>query len=177
MYYSSTLFGIVGFSNPVAVGTIIAGTNFIFTWSTSCSLTVSGVGESCCAQCGRWLFSSVLPRFAFHWIPVNHDLTLVNAKVGWPADVVLICMVFYVAFYLSGMGNTAWLSSEFFPMEIRALGTMMLTCTCWGSNVIVASTFLTQMENTTLAERSGFMLRYASSDGSQCTFVIRKSRA
>ena len=32
MYYSSTLFGIVGFSNPVAVGTIIAATNFIFTW-------------------------------------------------------------------------------------------------------------------------------------------------
>lgn len=32
MYYSSTLFALVGFSNPVAVGTIIAGTNFFFTW-------------------------------------------------------------------------------------------------------------------------------------------------
>lgn len=28
MYYSSTLFGIVGFTNPIAVGTIIAGTGF-----------------------------------------------------------------------------------------------------------------------------------------------------
>ena len=32
MYYSSTLFALVGFSNPVAVGTIIAATNFFFTW-------------------------------------------------------------------------------------------------------------------------------------------------
>ncbi|KAF9890005.1 myo-inositol transporter [Aspergillus nanangensis] len=31
-YYSSTLFALVGFSNPVAVGTVIAATNFIFTW-------------------------------------------------------------------------------------------------------------------------------------------------
>jgi SP family myo-inositol transporter-like MFS transporter 13 len=28
MYYSSTLFGIIGFQNPIAVGTIIAGTGF-----------------------------------------------------------------------------------------------------------------------------------------------------
>lgn len=31
MYYSSTLFALVGFANPVAVGTIIAATNFVFT--------------------------------------------------------------------------------------------------------------------------------------------------
>jgi len=36
------------------------------------------------------------------------------------------------------------------------MGTMMLTCTCWGSNVIVASTFLTQMENTTPSGAFGF---------------------
>jgi len=32
MYYSSTIFALVGFGDPVAVGTIIAGTNFFFTW-------------------------------------------------------------------------------------------------------------------------------------------------
>ena len=41
-------------------------------------------------------------------------------------------------------------------MEVRAYGTMMLTCTCWGSNIIVASTFLTQMENTTPSGAFGF---------------------
>lgn len=31
MYYSPTLFAIVGFSNPIAVGTAVAATNWIFT--------------------------------------------------------------------------------------------------------------------------------------------------
>lgn len=65
-------------------------------------------------------------------------------------------MVFYVGFYSSGMGCTAWMSSEFFPMEVRAMGTMMLTLSNWGPNVIVASTFLTQMENTTPSGTFGF---------------------
>ena len=79
-----------------------------------------------------------------------------SAAVGRPAYIVLACMIIYVAFYSSGMGNTAWLSSEFFPMEFRAYGTTMLTCTCWGSNIIVASNFLTQMENTTPSGAFGF---------------------
>lgn len=33
---------------------------------------------------------------------------------------------------------------------------MMLTMSCWGSNVIVASTFLIQMENTTPSGAFGF---------------------
>jgi SP family myo-inositol transporter-like MFS transporter 13 len=63
-----------------------------------------------------------LAAVAFHWIPINHDLSLKTNKIGWPAYVVLACMIIYVGFYSSGMGNTAWLSSEFFPMEVRAYG-------------------------------------------------------
>ncbi|GAB7355563.1 hypothetical protein MBLNU459_g6036t1 [Dothideomycetes sp. NU459] len=157
MYYSSTLFALVGFSNPVAVGTVIAGTNFIFTWVNM--MLVDRIGRRrilLCTMPFMGLFL-VVAAIAFHWIPVNHDLTLVaGTKIGAPAIILLVCMVCYVAFYSSGMGNTAWLSSEFFPMEVRALGTMMLTMTCWGSNVIVASTFLTQMENTTPSGAFGF---------------------
>ncbi|KAK1466177.1 hypothetical protein CCUS01_01023 [Colletotrichum cuscutae] len=99
----------------------------------------------------------VVAAIAFKWIPVNHDLSLAEgATVGPPAIIVLVSMVFFVGFYSSGIGNTAWLSSEFFPMEVRATGTMMLTMSCWGSNIIVASTFLTQMENTTPSGTFGF---------------------
>ncbi|UQC81707.1 uncharacterized protein CLUP02_07193 [Colletotrichum lupini] len=99
----------------------------------------------------------VVAAIAFKWIPVNHDLSLAEGTtVGPPAIIVLVSMVFFVGFYSSGIGNTAWLSSEFFPMEVRAMGTMMLTMSCWGSNIIVASTFLTQMENTTPSGTFGF---------------------
>jgi len=156
MYYSSTLFGIVGFSNPVAVGTIIAATNFFFTWVNM--ILVDRIGRRRILLCTMpfMALSLAIAAIVFHWIPVNHDLTLKSTKVGWPAYVVLVCMIFYVGFYSSGMGNTAWLSSEFYPMEVRAMGAMMLTMTCWGSNVIVASTFLTQMENTTPSGAFGF---------------------
>ncbi|TVY28268.1 Myo-inositol transporter [Lachnellula hyalina] len=156
MYYSSTIFALVGFSDPVAVGTIIAATNFFFTWVNL--MVVDRFGRRRILLSTMWgmaLFL-VIAAVAFHWIPINHDLSLKSNKVGWPADVVLASMVIYVAFYSSGMGNTAWLSSEFFPMEVRAYGTMMLTCSCWGANIIVASTFLTQMENTTPSGAFGF---------------------
>ncbi|KAK0376781.1 hypothetical protein CLIM01_05845 [Colletotrichum limetticola] len=157
MYFSGTIFSLVGFSNPVAVGTIIAGTNFIFTLVNL--LLVDRVGRRRILLCtvqfmGLFL---VVAAIAFKWIPVNHDLSLAEgATVGPPAIIVLVSMVFFVGFYSSGIGNTAWLSSEFFPMEVRAMGTMMLTMSCWGSNIIVASTFLTQMENTTPSGTFGF---------------------
>lgn len=156
MYYSSTIFALVGFANPVAVGTIIAATNFIFTWVNL--MLVDRIGRRRILLCTVWgmaLFLA-LAAVAFHWIPINHDLTLKTKEIEWPAYLVLVSMIVYVAFYSSGIGNTAWLSSEFFPMEVRAYGTMMLTCSCWGSNIIVASTFLTQMENTTPSGAFGF---------------------
>jgi SP family myo-inositol transporter-like MFS transporter 13 len=156
MYYSSTLFALVGFSNPVAVGTVIAATNFLFTWVNL--MLVDRVGRRRILLSTMWGMAAALvcAAICFHWVPINHDLSLKSNKVGWPADVVLVCMVVYVGFYSTGMGNTAWLSSEFYPMEVRAVGTMMLTLSCWASNIIVASTFLTQMENTTPSGAFGF---------------------
>jgi len=158
MYYSPTLFALVGFKNPVAVGTVIAATNFIFTWVNL--MLVDRVGRRRILLITMPFMGAALIAAAilFHWIPVNlKTLELApGAKLGAPEILVLVCMILYVGFYSSGMGNTAWLSSELFPMEVRAMGTMMLTMTCWGSNVIVASTFLTQMQNTTPSGAFGF---------------------
>jgi SP family myo-inositol transporter-like MFS transporter 13 len=156
MYYSSTLFALVGFSDPVAVGTIIAATNFFFTIVYFSVVDRFGRRRVLLSTMWGMALFLALAAVAFHWIPVNHNLSLATNSVGWPAYVVLLCMILYVGFYSSGVGNMAWVSSEFFPMEIRAYGTMMLTCSCWGSNIIVASTFLTQMENTTPSGAFGF---------------------
>ncbi|KAH7157786.1 general substrate transporter [Dactylonectria estremocensis] len=157
MYYSPVIFSLVGFSNPVAVGTIIAGTNFIFTFVNL--LLVDRAGRRRILLCTVQFMSLalVIAAVCFRWIPINDDLSLAEgAKVGWSAIVVLVSMVFFVGFYSSGIGNTAWLSSEFFPMQVRAMGTMMLTLSCWGANIIVSSTFLTQMERMTPSGTFGF---------------------
>lgn len=157
MYYSPLLFSLVGFSNPVAVGTVIAGTNFIFTWVNLMLVDRAGRRRILLCTVPFMALFLVIAAICFHFIPINHDLSLqAGTAPGAAAIAVLVTMVLYVGFYSSGIGNTAWLSSEFFPMEVRAMGTMMMTMTCWGSNVIVASTFLTQMENTTPSGAFGF---------------------
>ncbi|KAJ8129027.1 hypothetical protein O1611_g4606 [Lasiodiplodia mahajangana] len=157
VYYSPLVFSLVGFTNPVAVGTIVAGVNFVFTFVNL--LLVDRVGRRRILLCTVQFmgFALIVAAVAFIYIPIRHDLTLEpDTVVGWPAKLVLATVVIYVAFYSSGIGNTAWLSSELFPMEVRSMGTMMLTMTCWGSNIIVASTFLTQLENTTPSGTYGF---------------------
>lgn len=62
----------------------------------------------------------MVAAICFHWIPLNHELELTSDRNKWAADVVLVCMVVFVAFYSVGAGNIAWMSSEFYPIEVRA---------------------------------------------------------
>ncbi|KAF4552865.1 Myo-inositol transporter-like protein [Elsinoe fawcettii] len=157
MYYSSTLFALVGFSNPTAVGLVVAGTNFI----------MAGVNGWIVDPWGRrkvlvtlsWGMSAALfsVAIAFHWIPVNTaTLELTQKEVSPAAIVVLVFIILFVLFYSATVGNTAWMSTDFFAQDVRSVGTMFLTCSCWGSNVIVSSTFLTQMHSLTPSGTFGF---------------------
>ncbi|KAI6883982.1 general substrate transporter [Hortaea werneckii] len=157
MYYSSTLFALVGFSNPVAVGLVVAGTNFVMTWVNM--MTVDPIGRRRVLVSTVWGMSAGLlaVAIAFSFIPVNtENLELEATSVSAPAIVVLVFIIWFVFFYGVSVGNTAWMSTDFFPMEVRAMGTMWLTCSCWGSNIIVSSTFLSMMKGMTPSGAFGF---------------------
>ncbi|CAK3996012.1 MFS transporter, SP family, myo-inositol:H+ symporter [Lecanosticta acicola] len=157
MYYSSTLFALVGFSNPVAVGLVVAGTNFVMTWINM--MTVDPVGRRRILITTVWGMSAGLlaVAIAFSFIPVNlKTLELEATSISPPAIVVLVFIIWFVVFYGVSVGNTAWMSTDFFPMEVRAMGTMWLTCSCWGSNIIVSSTFLSMMKSMTPSGAFGF---------------------
>ncbi|KAI6870815.1 general substrate transporter [Hortaea werneckii] len=157
MYYSSTLFALVGFSNPVAVGLVVAGTNFVMTWVNV--MTVDPIGRRRVLVSTVWGMSAGLlaVAIAFSFIPVNTEtLELEATSVSAPAIVVLVFIIWFVFFYGVSVGNTAWMSTDFFPMEVRAMGTMWLTCSCWGSNIIVSSTFLSMMKGMTPSGAFGF---------------------
>ncbi|KAI7479665.1 general substrate transporter [Hortaea werneckii] len=157
MYYSSTLFALVCFSNPVAVGLVVAGTNFVMTWVNM--MTVDPIGRRRVLVSTVWGMSAGLlaVAIAFSLIPVNTEtLELEATSVSAPAIVVLVFIIWFVFFYGVSVGNTAWMSTDFFPMEVRAMGTMWLTCSCWGSNIIVSSTFLSMMKGMTPSGAFGF---------------------
>lgn len=107
MYYSSTLFALVGFSNPVAVGLVVAGTNFIMTWVNM--MAVDPIGRRRLLVSTVWGMSAGLlaVAVAFSFIPVDtNTLELQEAKVTAPAIVVLIFIVWFVFFYGVSVGNT-----------------------------------------------------------------------
>lgn len=150
MYYSATLFAICGFENPVAVGLVVAGGNFIMTWINM--MCVDPFGRRRLLISTVWGMSAglIAVAVAFSFIPIDTTtLEVTSNNIRAPAIAVLVFIIWFVLFYGVSVGNTAWMSTDFFPMEVRAMGTMWLTCSCWGSNIIVSSTFLSMMKGIT----------------------------
>ncbi|KAG6358566.1 hypothetical protein INS49_012084 [Diaporthe citri] len=126
MYYSSTLFDIAGFPNPTSRRRILLWTM----WGMPVCLVIAAV--------------------AFHWIPLDlNTLEPTETNIGWPAYVVLVMMILFVAFYAAGLGCVPWQANEFLPMEVRAMGTTLINISNWGPNIVVSATFLTMMRNMT----------------------------
>lgn len=106
MYFSSTLFDIVGFRNPVAVGTTVACVNWIFT-ALSIFL-IDRVGRRRLLLWTMWGMPVclVVAAIAFHWVPIDlQTLQVTSDEIGWPAYLVLVCMIGFVAFYAAGLGK------------------------------------------------------------------------
>jgi MFS transporter, SP family, solute carrier family 2 (myo-inositol transporter), member 13 len=157
MYYSSTLFKIVGFSNPIAVGTVVAGVNWIFTVLSI--VVIDRIGRRRILLWTMWGMPVCLTvaAIAFKWIPLDqHTLELTDTNIGWPAYLVLVCMILFVAFYAAGLGCVPWQANEFLPMEVRAMGTMMINMFNWGPNIVVSSTFLSMMKGISPSGTFGF---------------------
>jgi SP family myo-inositol transporter-like MFS transporter 13 len=172
MYYSATLFAIVGFENATAVAITVSGTNFIFSivnlvlvdrFGRRAILLVTVLGMSICMM---------IAAVSFHYIPINHDLVVETKSVGAPGILVLVTIICYVAFFSSGVATIGWIGTELIPLEVRALGTMLVshlqdfvsfssnnfqnTVTCWSTNIIIASTFLSMMKGLTPSGAFGF---------------------
>ncbi|RAR14838.1 general substrate transporter [Stemphylium lycopersici] len=153
MYFSATIFRLVGFESPTLTSLSIATTNFLFTlvafhyidrigrrrillWS----IPIMVIGLALCAI-----------AFGFIDLPVEEESAsatdVVSGGAGskiWPL-IILFSMIMYVAGYAIGMGNVPWQQSELFPLSVRSLGSALSTATNWGSNTFIGITFLPMM--------------------------------
>ncbi|KAJ5333551.1 uncharacterized protein N7506_007334 [Penicillium brevicompactum] len=157
MYYSSTLFAMVGFSNPVAVGLIVAAPNLVMAFVNV--MLVDRLGRRRLLLYTSWGMCAglIAVTVAFAFLPVDTE-TLEVIVGGTPpqAIVILVFLLWFVIFYGVSVGNTAWMSADFFPLEVRSMGTMWMSCSTWASNVIVSSTFLSMMKSLTPSGTFGF---------------------
>ncbi|CAK9435435.1 uncharacterized protein LODBEIA_P01620 [Lodderomyces beijingensis] len=152
MYFSATIFETIGFKNPTAVSIIISATNFVFTGIALCIIDKVGrrrillVGMPCmCA-------SLVVCAVAFHFLNIDFSsgMQIVSRGINGWGIVVIVGMILYVASYAIGIGNAAWVGVELFSdVNVRAIGAMFASATNWTGSLVVASTFLTMLENIT----------------------------
>jgi SP family myo-inositol transporter-like MFS transporter 13 len=102
----------------------------------------------------------ILASIGFYYLPKSASgEILTGAPIGWSAVLVLVSLLLFIAAYATGLGNVPWQSTEFFPNELRGLGTTLLTVFNWGPNIAVSSTFLSMMHALT---PSGAFLVYAA---------------
>jgi SP family myo-inositol transporter-like MFS transporter 13 len=123
MYYSATLFSIVGFNNATAVAITVSGTNFVFSilnlvlvdkFGRRRLLTVTVLGMSICM---------LIAAVSFSYIPIDlATLEVESTQIGWPGTLVLVTIICYVGFYSTGVATIAWIGTELIPNEARALG-------------------------------------------------------
>ncbi|KAI9689581.1 MAG: myo-inositol transporter [Bathelium mastoideum] len=149
MYYSATLFSLVGFKQATAVSIVVGATNFVFNLVPFLLIDKIGRRKILILSLFGMASTLVIVAVSFHFIPVSPSLTISSGEVNWAGILVLVMIIFYVAFFSGGVATIAWVGCEFLPTEVRALGTMMNTVTCWGCNLIIASTFLTMMKAMT----------------------------
>lgn len=149
MYFSATIFHLLGFSSPTLTSLSIALTNFLFTLVAFTYIDRIGRRRILLSSIPIMIFGLGLCAIAFLFVDLRggeqHAATLRPSSMFWPL-VILAAMILYVAGYAIGMGNVPWQQSELFPLSVRALGSAFATATNWGSNTVVGLTFLPLME-------------------------------
>ena len=81
MYYSATLFSLVGFKKATAVSIVVGGTNFIFTLVNMLFIDRLGRRKILLITVMGMALSMVVAAVAFHWIPISRDLVLESDSV------------------------------------------------------------------------------------------------
>ncbi|KAF1955508.1 general substrate transporter, partial [Byssothecium circinans] len=158
MYFSATIFSLVGFRSPTLTSLSIATTNFLFTLVAFHSIDRIGRRRILLLSIPVMIVGLVLCAIAFNFLNLPMEANALSPSTSaapqedgskqpmlWPLTI-LLAMTIYVAGYAIGLGNVPWQQSELFPLRVRSLGSALATATNWGSNTIVGLTFLPMME-------------------------------
>ncbi|KAI1815698.1 putative MFS myo-inositol transporter [Poronia punctata] len=146
MYFSATIFLMLGFTVPTLTSLTVAATNFVFT--VAALLLIDRIGR-------RRILLYSIPFMVLGLLGTAYGFSSPGASpiaVQTPlltrgaAVFILINIMLYVAAYAMGLGNVPWMQSELFPLNVRSIGSGVATSTNWLANFIVGLTFLPLMD-------------------------------
>jgi len=150
MYFSATIFLMLGFTEPTLTSLTVAATNFIFT--VAALLLIDRIGR-------RRILLYSIPFMALGLLATAYGFSATSSTSSsvvvvrddpvltqGAAVFILIDIMLYVAAYAIGLGNVPWMQSELFPLNVRSIGSGVATSTNWLANFIVGLTFLPLMD-------------------------------
>jgi SP family myo-inositol transporter-like MFS transporter 13 len=158
MYFSATIFTILGFHSPTLTSLSVALTNFIMTCAALILIDRVGRRRILLYSIPIMAFGLLLCSAGFIFITLPADLNADNPSSTLsayeemplssrlPSLLVLTSIMLYVGAYALGLGNVPWMQSELFPLNVRSMGSGLSTSTNWGANFVVGLTFLPMME-------------------------------
>jgi SP family myo-inositol transporter-like MFS transporter 13 len=175
LYYSGTVFSLLGFKNGAAAGLIVSGGNALFVVSAegdvlftrAAELTFQFVGRCIVDRMGRRRLLVVAVPFliaglvwasiSFHFLTLSTGGVLLKDATYSPAVAgsLLGAIVCFVVFFGVSLSHVIWYQSEFFSLEIRAAGSALATTSCWLANLVIAVSYLSLMEKLTPAGTYG----------------------
>lgn len=169
MYFSATIFSLVGFRTPTLTALSVAVTNLFFTVAALFLIDRIGRRRILLYSLPFMIAGLLLSAYGFSFINISdtsatasRDIDSINdgnstapgedgSNDGAESDhgaavMILVSIMVYVASYAIGLGNVPWMQSELFPLAVRSIGSGVATATNWGANFVVGLTFLPLME-------------------------------
>lgn len=148
MYFSATIFTLVGFQSPTLTSLTVAITNFVFTLVALTLIDRIGRRRILLYSLPFMILGLLMSAFGFSFITLGDpsEVSSNEDSAGAGASIILISIMVYVASFAIGLGNVPWMQSELFPLSVRSLGSGVSTATNWGSNFIIGLTFLPLMD-------------------------------
>ncbi|KAH9907884.1 general substrate transporter [Xylariomycetidae sp. FL2044] len=159
MYFSATIFTILGFSIPTLTSLTVAVMNFIFTLMALLLIDRVGRRRILLWSIPFMALGLLLSAYGFRSITLApaeaRKADAASAVTGASsaiseknaAFVILVSIMIYVGAYALGLGNVPWMQSELFPLNVRSLGSGLSTSANWSSNFVVGLTFLPLMDS------------------------------
>lgn len=155
MYFSATIFKLLGFDSPTLTSMVVAVTNMLFT--VVALLVIDRVGRRRILLCSIpfMVAGLLLSGWGFSMMQLSTSASSGSsteppappaAPSHGAAVVVLTSIMLYVAAYAIGLGNVPWMQSELFSLSVRSLGSGAATATCWAANFVVGLSFLPLMD-------------------------------
>ncbi|KAI0995173.1 Myo-inositol transporter 1 [Podosphaera aphanis] len=170
MYFSATIFTLLGFESPTLASLTVASANFVLTCVALRLVDRIGRRRILLSSIPVMIVSLLFCSLGFHFIllpnPISRlptDLSSNVATTPPPSRIaptfILLSITLYVGAYAIGLGTVPWLQSELFPLSVRALGSGLSTGTNWASNFLIGLSFLPLMD---LLTPTGTFILYAA---------------